>query len=262
MPTATQLVALVASRNAIARSRLLILDVDGVVRAQTLEEILAGAQPGPREVGRYARPGLAVDAEHAFVVSAGGLVAKVDLGTLAVTYQRPARRTLSAPAKASEGSSLKALWLGNGLLAFSGKDEEVWTTADGVLNLRDRPAGLSVVDTRSWSIRTIDREAEWFVRAGRLLYAMRHSWDSSTRTTTGMGVAAYDFDGGKRFHVLPHAVAYLALVYRGRAYVGPDRPGGPYLVVDVGSGRVLGTRAAGLPRLLREQASPFWGNGY
>lgn len=262
VPTATEVVALVASRHAIAPSRLLVVDADGVVRGRILDKIPAGAQAGPRDVKRYARPALAVGAERVFVVSADGLAAEVGLETLAVSYHPLVQRTLSVRAKASEGWSRRALWLGNGLLAFSGSDEEVWTSAESALHLRDRPAGLSMIDTRSWSIRTIDREAQWFVQADRLLYAMRRSWDSSTQTTTGMGVAAYDVDGGKRFHVVPRAVASLALAYRGRAYVRLLRQDGRFLVVDAGSGRVIGTRIAPLPGLLREQASPFWGNGY
>lgn len=260
--TATELVALVASRDAIAPSRLLVLDVDGVVRARTLEAIPGGTQHGPEDVESYTWPGLAVDGQRAFVVSAHGLVADVDLATLAVTYRRPAGRALSARLKAAEGSSRRALWLGDGLLAVSGKDDEVFARAEGGLNMRDRPAGVSVIDTRSWNVRVLDSDGDSFVSADGLLYVTRYGWDSSSQKLTAMGVAAYDFDGSKRFHVVPHAVAHLELVYQGRAYVGLDRQRGRYLVVDIASGRVVGTRTARLPRLLLEQASPFWGNGY
>jgi hypothetical protein len=260
VPTATQLVALVAPRDAIAWPRLLLLDANGVARSQMLEGIRAGAQRGEAE--RYERPGLAVDEQRAFVVSAGGPVAEVDLGTLAVTYHGLAQRNLSAAAKASEGWSRRALFLGEGLLAVSGQDEEVWTTEEGMKNLRDRPAGLSLVDTRTWNVRTVDRDANSFVRADRVLYVTRHSWDSSTQKVTAMGVAAYGLDGVKRFHIVPQAVVYALLVYRGQAYIGLNPRGGPYLVVDAASGRVVGRRSARLPQLLREQASPFWGNGY
>jgi hypothetical protein len=262
VPTATQLVALVAPRDAIASPRLVVLDANGVARSRTLERIRAGAQRGERETERYERPGLAVDAERAYVVSAGGPVAEIDLGTLAVTHHELAQRKLSAVAKASEGWSRRALFLGDGLLAVSGKDEEVWTTAEGMMNLRDRPAGLSLIDTRTWNVRTVDGDADSFVRADRLLYLTRQSWDSSTQRMTGMGVAAYGLDGVKRFHIVPQAVVYRLLVYRGQAYVGLNPKGGPYFVVVVASGRVVGRRSARLPQLLREQASPFWGNGY
>jgi hypothetical protein len=72
----------------------------------------------------------------------------------------------------------------------------------------------------------VDPDGDSFVRADRLVYVTRIGWDSSTRKATAMGVAAYDFDGGKRFHVVPHALASLALVYRGRAYVRLARQGG------------------------------------
>jgi hypothetical protein len=260
--TATELVALVASRDVIAPSRLLVFDMDGVVRARTLEAIPAGTQRGSDDVESYAWPGLAVDGQRAFVVPAGGLVAEVDLATLALTYRTRGGRGLSARLKAGEGWSRRALWLGDGLLAVSGKDDEVFGRAEGGLNMRDRPAGVFLIDTRSWNVRMVDPEGDSFVRADRLLCVTRIGWDSSTRKVTAMGVAAYDLEGGKRFHVVPHSVAELDLVYRGRAYVGLNGQKFRYLVVDVASGRVVGTRTSRLPRLLLEQASPFWGDGY
>jgi hypothetical protein len=260
--TTTQLVAVVAARAAIAPSQLIVFDMDGVVRARTLETISAGMQRGPEDVESYAEPGLAVDGHRAFVVPAIGLVAEVDLATLACTYRTRVGRTPAARLKAAEGWSRRALWLGNGLLAVSGKDDEVFSRPEGGLNMRDRPAGVFVIDTRSRSVRMLDPDGDSFVRAAGLLYVTRIGWDSSTQKVTARGVAAYDLEGDKRFHVVPHAVAHLELVYRGRAYVRLDRQDGRYLVVDVASGRVVGTRTARVPRLLREQASPFWGNGY
>jgi len=260
--TATELVALVAARDAIAPLQLLVFDMDGVVRARTLEAIRAGTQRGSEDVESYAWPGLAVDGQRAFVVPAGGLVAEVDLATLASTYRTLAGRALSARLKAGEGWSRRGVWLGDGLLAVSGKDDEVFSRPEGGLNMRDRPAGVFVIDTRSWKVRMLDPDGDSFVRADRLLYVTRIGWDSSTRKVTAMGVAAYDLDGGQRFHVVPHAVADLALVYRGRAYVRLGNQGGRYLVVDIASGRVVGTRTSRVPLLLREQASAFWGDGY
>lgn len=261
VPTVGRFVALVAPRGPIASSRVVVVDANGVMRGRMLGRITAGAQRGANGVGRYAWPALAVGGERAFVVSRGDLVAEVELASLAVTYHRLVQRAVSAAAKASEGWSRRAVWLGNGLLAFSGSDAEVWTSAEGVGHLRDRPAGISVVDTNSWSVRVLDPDGDFFKRVGQLLYVTRYSWDSSTQTITGMGVAAYDFGGVKRFHIAPKTVAYLALVYRNEAYVGFDFRRGPYLIVDVDSGHVVGRRTARLPRLLREQASPFSGNG-
>jgi hypothetical protein len=259
VPTTTRVVALVAARGSIAPARLLVIDVNGVVRARTLDAISAGAQHGPGDVERYQRPGLAVADDRAFVVTTG-LTAEIDLERLGVAYH--SQRTLSAAAKASEGWSRQALWLGDGRIVVSGKDEETFTTAGDVLNVRDRPAGLTEIDTRSWKVRVIDSEADWFVRVDRLVYVGRNSWDSSTQRMTVMGVAAYDVEGNQRFHVVPGSPAHLALEYRGRAYVGLDPRGGRYVVIDVESGRVVGTRRGRLPRVLLEQSSPFWGNGY
>jgi hypothetical protein len=262
VPAATKVVALVASRHAIGPSRLLVVDAEGVVRGRVLDKIPAGAQAGPSDVVRYARPALAAGGERAFVVSTGGLVAEVELETLAVTYHPLVQRTVSARAKGSEGWSRRALCLGNGVIAVSGRDEELFTGPTGRTDLRDVPAGVELFDTRSWKVRVVDERGDSFNHADRLLYVTRYSWDSSTQKVTAMGVAAYGVDGVQRFHLVPQALVYRLLVYRGQAYVGLNPTGGPYLVVDIPSGRVVGRRTSPLPRLLREQASPFWGNGY
>jgi hypothetical protein len=84
--TTTQLVAVVAARAAIAPSRLIVFDVDGVVRTRTLETISAGMQRGPEDVESYAEPGLAGDGHRAFVVPA-----MVDVASGRVVGTRTAR---------------------------------------------------------------------------------------------------------------------------------------------------------------------------
>src|SRR3954453_857107 len=147
----TGLVALVATPNAIGPASLELAGADGAVRGVPLERVLAGVRllgtdAAPDRVERHV-PGLAVDwpGRRAFVVAAG-LVAQVDLRTLAVSYHS-LRRTPSllergrgwldpeADAKSAGGPARSAVWLGDGRLAVTGADEE-------------RPAGLAFVDTR------------------------------------------------------------------------------------------------------------------
>jgi hypothetical protein len=104
-------------------------------------------------------PGLAVDpgSDRAFVV-AGGVAAQIDLRTLAVSIHELGREASflsrlwswldpAALAKEYSGEVREARWLGDGLLAVSGSDAQ-----SGLM----RPAGLVVVDTRTWNIQTID----------------------------------------------------------------------------------------------------------
>ena len=195
-------------------ARLVHVTVDGRVRSVRLHRIDAGQQDGGR--GRALYPGLAVDrrGNRAFVVAAdGGLVAEVDLRSRRVSYHRLAE----PPAAAKRGPfSRSARWLGAGMLAVSGEDppaSEPASRADPV------PYGLRLVDTRTWTIRTVDREAQTFDVAGGLLLARR--WYAE-HGLTPMGVAAYDFTGKPRWRRFSGS---NALVWA---------PGGRRVYVDVG----------------------------
>jgi len=81
-----------------------------------------------------AGPGVAFDPApgRVFVVDPGGLVAEVELATLAVAYHSvgPALSPL-ARAEACESRWRTARWLGDGLIAVSGFDRHEFTTTDG-----------------------------------------------------------------------------------------------------------------------------------
>jgi hypothetical protein len=201
-----------------------------------------------------------------------GRVAEIDLGTLAVSYHELAQPAALAPrprgrheravrAKAANARTRLARWLGDGLLAVAGADEEAFTDARGREQVRIRPAGLSLVDTRSWTVRAVDRGASDFLVAGDLLLATGASWDAATGERRGIGLAAYGFDGGRRFGLFAGKEAWVAEVYDGRAYVGITRSDGrpgPLRVVDLGAGRAVGRRQAPLPWLVLDGASSWW----
>jgi hypothetical protein len=270
------LVLLVTSSDRIEPVRLVVANADGELRSVVVERIWGGrdlpddytADP----VARYSYPALAVDPDgnRAFVFSAGGDVADVDLASLAVEYhmlQEPSsylerlRNWLEPEAhgKASEGPSLNARWLGNGLIALTGKDEHAYRDQAGSLHLREQPHGVKLVDTRTWTVRTLDQEADYVRVAGALLLATRFSWDSAAQTLSGMGLAGYTVDGEKRFHLFEHKLLFNVTVYGTRAYVSVGEysafvvPPKIYKVVDLASGHVLGTRTAPLPTLLVER---------
>jgi hypothetical protein len=239
------------------------------VRDVVLDEIVAGSRP-VNDVSAHRHPGLAVDpaGERAYVLSPEGLVADVDLDTSAVTYHMPSHRTSpfarlrdwvepTAEAKASSGPSRHAQWLGNGLIAVSGVDEIAYRDANGYLHVKDEGAGLRLVDTRSWLVRTLDRYGSGFSLAGRQLLATAWLWDSAAQSHSGIGLTAYAFDGHKRFQLFGGTPVRVELVFRGRAYVGIGED--PTLrIVDLRRGRVVGMRSRPLPYLLLGQASDFW----
>jgi hypothetical protein len=163
---------------------------------------------------RQVTPGLAIDREgrRAFIVTAARTVAEISLRDLAVEYH-----TLSEPisllgrlrnwleptaeAKLIDGPQRKAAWLGDGVIAVTGADYSTVADANGEPQVHVRAAGLSLVDTRDWSIRTLDEEtSDLSVAGSRLLAFGDTSWgDPSAK---GIGLVGYDFDGRRLFQVL------------------------------------------------------------
>jgi hypothetical protein len=179
-PSGRSVVMVLGPSGAVGESRLVRVSADGEVDSVLLPGVVSGMQGG-----LDSRPGLAIDRarRRAFVVQAGGPVAEVDLRTLAVTSHPPlpGGRTPDATTAAVRD----ALWLGRGRLAVTGLDGE-------------RPAGLTLVDTRTWSARTIDRRVTDATVAGRTLVA--YSFVESGRRAAGSGVTGYSLDGKRRFH--------------------------------------------------------------
>ena len=106
-----------------------------------------------------------------------------------------------------------------------------------------RPAGLHVIDTRDWRVRTLDGQASAFVAAGGMLL-----------TGDSRGLTGYAPDGGERFRVLDGRRVEIVASAGSLAYVR-TRPESALQVVDVVRGRVLGTGAPGRAALPLERAS-------
>ena len=117
-----RMVVLLAPFNTIGPARLVVVDANGDLRSVTVD-IGAGSHfasaPDGGPAGEVRTPGFAVDpGGTAYVVDADLRVAAVDLATMHVAYHGPTR----APAKALNGTTRVAAWLGRGKLAVSGVD--------------------------------------------------------------------------------------------------------------------------------------------
>ena len=185
----------------IGPSRIVHVDGDGNVRSAELPEIRSGMEPA----GAFTRkwdPGLAVDRAggRAFVVQAGAAVAEVDLSTFEV-------RSHSLGASAAdvlEGPTRHALWLGRGMLAVTGSDAR--------RRRPEKPAGLTLIDTRRWEARTIDTQTTEAAFASGTLLASGYP----ART----GLTGYSVRGGRRFHVYGRKRIIGVQPLGGRALVG------------------------------------------
>jgi hypothetical protein len=199
----------------IGASRLVVVGPDNHVRTALLPEIrsgseVAGGNDPARSLVREANPGLAVDPSgaRAFVVQADAPVAEVDLRTLRVrphAFSKPVsllgRLEPQVQAKATEGSSREALWLGHGLLAVTGTDTHAAVDGRGRQAQWDTPAGLKLIDTRGWRVRTLDARATSAVVVSGTLLASSLLWDSRTQKLSGSGLTGYALDGRRRFHL-------------------------------------------------------------
>lgn len=254
------LALLLAPAASVGPAGLVVARADGSVGSVRLEAIIAGTKHVPgvgRPVDRHWLPGLAVDPAEgrAFVVGGGAPVAEVDLATLGVAYHRlvePAsllgrlREWLEPPAfakGASEGPVRTVHWLGNGLLAVSGWDAR--GTEDPIA------AGLKLVDTRAWTVRTLDEETGQVTLAGRVLLA--HGFRFAA------GLTAYDRDGRRLWHRFGRETIASVEASGERVYVyryvrrGPSR----VVVLDVRTGESQRTVESAWFQLLRPDAASW-----
>ncbi|HEX6491352.1 MAG TPA: hypothetical protein VF002_08265 [Gaiellaceae bacterium] len=117
-----------------------------------------------------------------------------------------------------------------------------------------KPAGVRFIDTGSWGSKSLDSGADALTLAGDHLLVTGSSWDSQTQGEKGIGLIDYAFDGTRRLALFPGRLAYVSLVFGGRAYVYLD---GVAKVIDLASGRLLRDRRAPLPLwLLAGDGSP------
>ena len=264
------IVLLLGASGTFTDARVAVADADGNVRTATVAGITIGNvfdEDDPDHLVRTILPGFAVDAEgrRAFLAAADGAVAEVDLATLAVARHSLSGRSLldrlfaflqpAANAKALEGPQRRAEWLGGGLLAVGGVDYTTQRDAQGRLSTRARGAGLHVVDTRDWSMRTLSRDATSFFPAGDVL--VTRAWGGPDPHAQN-DLIAYGVDGRERFRVPLRATAYVVAA-GGYAYVCGDAFVAS--VLDAGTGALVRKAKPNerrrCPRLLATEASEY-----
>jgi hypothetical protein len=253
--TSDSLVFLLAAPNQIGATRLVITRATGRPRLLTLDRILSGYEfPTDADgnfvgIGRRRLPGLALDpvADRAYVVGGEAQIAQVDLRRAAVSYH-----DLSTPvsllgrldnwlepaalAKGPiDGPWRSARWLGNGLIAVSGTNE----TSTGANSGSVTPAGLSLIDTSTWTVRMLDPNPMRFSFADGLLLAYSDIGASPPpeAAPTPTGLTAYSLDGSQRFHLFGSAPISLLDAVGNLAYTSPDSRGTD--VIDLDRGQVI-----------------------
>jgi hypothetical protein len=251
-------VLLLAPQAMIGPTRLVTVDSSGAVERLPLDGVSAGMMPTASvpSVERVRAPALAVDSgrRRAYVVSARPHALEIDLRRQSVSGHRlEARASLperlrellepSAAANVRVGPVRNAAWIGAGRIALSGHDTAAVWRPHGGIEAERRPAGLHVIDTSDWSIRTLDERASSFVAVAGLLL---------TRGPGGRGLAAYSPNGRRTFHVLGDRHVEIVATAGSLVYVhAPPEPA--LLVLDVARERVVGTSASGRATLLLER---------
>jgi hypothetical protein len=260
-------VLLLAPPAMIGPARLVTVDAAGGVEQLPLDGVSAGAMPPDvvSSVQHVRMPALAVDSgrRRAYVVSSRPHAVEIDLRRWRVSDHRlVAQESLldrlrellepsaaaSAEVSAEVGIVRRAAWIGEGRIALSGYDADALWRPDGGVEGERRAAGLHVIDTRDWSVRTLDERASSFVAAAGLLL---------TSGPGGRGLAGYSPEGDDTFHVLGGRHVEVVATAGSLAYVrGPPEPA--LQVVDVTRGRVIGTSAPGRATLLLERTAAGW----
>ena len=261
---------------AIGPSRLVLVQPNGRLRTLRLEQIRSGWQRYGHGADRFVsdqwNPGLALDpaSGRAFAVQAGAPLAQVDLRRMSVRYHELAESISllgrlhdwldpAAEAKAMEGPDRHAVWLGDGRLAVTGVDYQASVDSHGHQQELDKPAGLKLIDTRNWSVHTLDHTTSSLTFSGGILFAFGTSWDSRTSKMSGSGLTAYDASGRKLYHRYGHQpIIGVEPVPRG-VLVSGSRGSVVFHHQDLlqpQSGRLLGHARVNVELLSGDE--PFW----
>jgi hypothetical protein len=235
---AGRLVALTAPLGSIGDARLVVVDGAGRARTVALPGVRAGTEVLDQNNSRFREeiPAIAVDSGtiHAAVVPASGPVTVVDLQTLAIAKHTLAARSLSAAAKNVEGTVRTALWTGGGMIAVAG------TNANGDAPDHWTPAGLTLIDSRTWTTKLVDPRAVSVAAFdfGTGILSSATVWDGQAHRSVGDGLRAYGGDGSLRFHLFAGEPVDGFAIVGSYVYV-PSSDFRRYRIVDTRSGRVV-----------------------
>jgi hypothetical protein len=229
--TTAGIVALVEPKTGIKAVRIAVIDREGMSRSVTVSRIKAGTRWRGKGADRFAsirQPGFAVDrsGQAAYVIDSSGLVAQVDLRTLQVSYHSRATRQLARSSKQINGPMVYAHWVGDGRIVVSGTTAKMQKTSSGWSQTWS-PAGVALLDTRTWTSRMLDPGASSFtISANGVLVPANGT------------LSAYDIDGTLRYRVpLPAGNPYVS-IFGEYAYVWTTDT---VTTVDLKSGSVVAT---------------------
>jgi hypothetical protein len=153
---------------------------------------------------------------HAYVIGEGLQTADIDLASGDVAYHGSVRRL----AKVMSGWTRTARWLGDGLVGVAGSDSQTVGTGASA-KIETTPFGLHVLDTRSWTSRSIDTVSTGLLASGTTILAYHEGW------------SIYDRDGRRRNDIVLAGNDWLS-VAGNRGYVCDQRSA--VAVIDLGSG--------------------------
>jgi hypothetical protein len=272
----SSLVILSETTDRLAPALLTMIDSGGITRSVGLDRIDAGLdQPTASSSGRSISPGLAVtpDGERAFVVSPSGLIAEIELRSLAVSYHALSSsravqaRSLGRAAKVSTDTSIRiAQVLPTGMLAVAGSEDRSYVDSSGVEHYQHIRTGLAFINTGDWSGLTVDRSADRFVRAGNSVLAtgsaLGHEFviEPGVQLPPARGLTAFNLYGLRRFHLFGVNEVAVDESYGWRTFVSAfppwRRPSNVLRVVDLRTGKIVGKRlATTLPWIIQGSSS-------
>lgn len=171
-------------------ARLVLVEDSEHARFLSLDSIATYAWRNADEgVLLFESAGLAVDAgdDRAFVVAPGAPVAEVNLRNMSVSYHE-----VEGLDRRGQGGWRQCLLLENAVMAVFGAD----LVPEGKRAVRV-PAGLALIDMRTWRARTVDREASRavVVSGGVLAY---HPGSNGLRVYSAEGEKLYELFSGER----------------------------------------------------------------
>ena len=237
--------------------RILLLDANGGVRTVKLDGIKAGSNYDPG--GQVLTPAITVDPDggRLYALAARGqLVAEVELASGAVAYHAldaASARGGSLRARAAKGNVdvwwRQATWAGSGRIAVTGSH---WPRPRRRAPEGPIPFGVSVIDTRTWTVDTLDpRPDTMLVAEGRVLAAGTRFFIRPRRDPESTGLLGFD-DTGRRVFTRFRGRQVALLGSRGRlGYVWLRSTRRAY-VIDLDNGRTVNSIRTGkrIPFLL------------
>jgi hypothetical protein len=143
-------------------------------------------------------------------------------------------------------------------MAVWGSESRVLGEVPAEQRSEQRPSGLKLVDTRTWTVRPVDpaaTQASW--REGMLL-AFGGIWDDQAERQVGVGLTVYGPGGRPRLHLLGDQAVMEAHLNGDLVYAAVDTGDEDYAsrVLSLRGGQVLWSSERPLPWLLlggREQ---------